>query len=292
MVAALVITSVLFVAEVAGGIVSHSLALLSDAGHMLSDLAAQGLSLAALVLAARPSDRRRTYGYYRIEILAALANGVALFVLSGWILWSAWLRLRAGPQPIETTLMMAVAAAGLVANLVGAWLLHGAQSLNVRGAYLHVLQDTLSSLAVLVGGAVMALLAARVSGIYLIDPILSIAIGLFVNVGAWRLVRDAVDVLLEAVPTDIDLDHVSAALRAQPRVREVHDLHLWTITSGIYALSAHLVSDGNVAERDSLVAGVKAMLSQDFRIHHTTIQVESPGHSDPCFGCEERPRTA
>lgn len=149
MLIALALTATLFVVEVVGGILSHSLALLSDAGHMLSDFGAQGLSLAALIIAARPSDRRRTYGYYRIEILAALANGVALFALSGWIVWSAWHRLRDGQQPIETGIMMGVAAVGLCANLAGAWLLHGAESLNVKGAYLHVLQDTLSSVAVL-----------------------------------------------------------------------------------------------------------------------------------------------
>src|SRR5205823_1669160 len=165
----------LFVAEVAGGLVSHSLALLSDAGHMLSDVAAQALSLAALVLAGRPSNSRRTYGYYRIEILAALANGVALFGLSLWILWSAWHRLRGGAEPVQTSVMMIVAAGGLVANLVGAWLLHGAESLNARGAYLHVLQDTLSSVAVILGGAVMALFAGA-RGIELVDPLLSIVI--------------------------------------------------------------------------------------------------------------------
>ena len=288
MMIALVLTSTLFVVEVVGGLMSHSLALLSDAGHMLSDLASQGLSLAALVIAGRPSDSRRTYGYHRIEILAALANGVALFGLSLWILWSAVHRLRGGVQPVDTGLMMIVASVGLIANLIGAWLLHGAESLNVKGAYLHVVQDTLSSLAVVAGGAVMWLLAG-VPNIFLIDPILSILIGLFVNVGAWRLVRDAVDVLLETVPSGIDLHKVSASLHAEPHIVEVHDLHLWTITSGIFALSAHIVVDGAAGERnqDALLGRVKRVLQSEYRISHTTIQVESQSYDHDCFTCDD-----
>jgi cobalt-zinc-cadmium efflux system protein len=285
---ALALTTLILVAEVVGGVLSRSLALLSDAGHMLSDVAAQLLSLAALVVAARPSDRRRTYGYYRIEILAALANGVALFALSGWILWSAWHRLRTTPEPIHTGLMLSVAVAGLGANLLGAWILHGAESLNLRGAYLHVLQDTLSSVAVIVGGTVMAVL----HGGWIIDPILSIGIGAFVNYGAYKLVRDAVDVLLEAVPLGIDLDQVSCALHRHPHVVAVHDLHLWTITSGIYALSAHLVVDDvNLARNDVLLSDVNEMLLRDYRISHTTIQVETRSYEHVGFTCahEQRP---
>jgi cobalt-zinc-cadmium efflux system protein len=283
---ALGLTTVIFVAELAGGILSNSLALLSDAGHMLSDLAAQLLSLAALVLAARPSDRRRTYGYYRIEILAALANGVALFALSGWILYSAFHRLRVAPTPIDTRLMLPIAVVGLVANLVGAWLLHGGESLNVKGAYLHVLQDTLSSVAVIVAGVAMALL----HGAWIIDPILSIGIGVFVNWGAWRLVRDAVDVLLEAVPLGIDLDAVSAAIHRQPHVVAVHDLHLWTLTSGIYALSAHVVvDDEDLAHNDALLAHVNETLLHDYRIGHTTIQVETRSYRHVGFTCADEP---
>ena len=284
MLIALSLTSVLFVVEVAGGILSHSLALLSDAGHMLSDLAAQGLSLAALVIAARPSDRRRTYGYHRIEILAALANGLALFGLSLWILWSAAHRLRSGAQPVDTGLMMVIAAIGLIANLIGAWLLHGAESLNVKGAYLHVVQDTLSSVAVVLGGAVMWALSGM-PNIFLLDPILSILIGLFVNFGAWRLVRDAIDVLLEAVPSGIDLQKVSASIRAETRILAVHDLHLWTITSGIFALSAHIVVDDE-RDQDALLGRVNQALLRDFQISHTTIQVESPRYQHECFACD------
>ena len=165
---ALALTFTILIAEVIGGIVSHSLALLSDAGHMLSDVAAQALSLIALAIAARPADRRRTYGYYRIEILAALANGVALIILAVWIFWSGYQRLRGDAPEIDLGIMMVIAAIGLAANLGGAWLLHGGESLNVKGAYLHVLTDTLSSVAVLLGGLIMWL----AHGFYLLDQLL------------------------------------------------------------------------------------------------------------------------
>ena len=302
LIAALALTLTVFVAEIVGGIRSHFLALVADAGHMLSDAAAQLVSLAALYIAARPGDRRRTYGWYRVEILAALGNGCALVLLSGGILWSAVGRLRAGGggEEMQTGMAMAVAGLGLLANLAGAWLLHGAESLNVRGAYLHVLQDTLSSVAVLAGGAVIALQP----GWRIIDPLLSVGIALFVCYGALGLVRDAINVLLEAAPSGIDLEQVAAALRSEPSVREVHDLHLWTITSGIYALSAHIVvatggngrpdsrsAGGDGAEagasgQDALLHRIKEALLRDFRIRHTTIQIESPGFREEGFACE------
>lgn len=268
----LVLTAIILVAEVVGGLLSHSLALLSDAGHMLSDVAAQVLSLVALRIATRPSDARRTYGWYRVEILAALVNGVALIVLAAWILWSAVGRLRAGQVEIHTGLMISVAVVGLVANLIAAWLLHGAQSLNVRGAYLHVLTDSLSSVAVVIGGIVMA----AVHGLYILDPILSMAIGLFVVWSAWRLVGEAVDVLLENVPAGLDLDGVCGAIGACAGVREVHDLHVWTITSGLHSLSAHVVVDsGELHRNDAVLTEVKEVLMARFKIAHTTIQIES-----------------
>ena len=279
---ALGLTSVVFVAELAGGLISHSLALLSDAGHMLSDVAAQVLSLVALVIASLPSDSRRTYGYYRIEILAALANGLALFGLSGWIFWSAALRLQGGPIEIHTRVMIAVAVVGLIANIIGAFILHGAESLNVRGAYLHVVQDLLSSVVVVIGGIVMAFVPAW----SLLDPVLSIAIGLFVLYGAVQLVRDAVDVLLEAVPTGIDVAAVCRALSRQPRVVDVHDLHLWSLTSGVFALSAHIVvAEESLGAQDAMIAAMNDVLLREFRISHTTIQVESPTFEHVGFTC-------
>jgi cobalt-zinc-cadmium efflux system protein len=250
---------------------------------MLSDLAAQVLSLVALKIAARPSDARRTYGWYRVEILAALVNGVALIALAAGILWSAIGRLRGGQPEIHTGLMIAVASVGLAANLLAAWLLHGAQSLNVRGAYLHVLTDSLSSVAVVIGGVVMA----AVHGLYVLDPILSIAIGLFVVWSAWRLVREAVDVLLENVPADVDPCEVGAAIGRCAGVREVHDLHIWTITSGLYALSAHvMVASDELHRNDALLTEVKRALRDGFRIAHTTIQIESHEYEHVGHTCE------
>jgi cobalt-zinc-cadmium efflux system protein len=278
---AIAATSFILVVEIAGGLLSHSLALLSDAGHMFSDVVGQVLSLAALVIAARPSDSRRTYGWYRIEILAALLNGLTLIVLSATLLYEGALRLRA-PVEVHTRMMLIVAAIGLAANLVGAWLLHGARSLNTRGAYLHVLTDTLSSVAVLVGGTLMALL----HGAWFIDPMLSMAIGVFILYSAFKLVREAVDVLLEAVPRGIDLAGVTHAIDRVEGVAKVHDLHIWTITSGLYALSAHIVvAPDHAGDGDRLIGRVKEMLLREFAIAHTTLQIESGDYDHACHVC-------
>ncbi len=280
----LALTALILGVEVAGGLASHSLALLSDAGHMLSDVAAQVLSLVALKIAARPSEPRRTYGWYRVEILAALVNGVALIVLAAGIVWSAVGRLRGGEAQIQTGIMITVAAIGLAANLLAAWLLHGAQSLNVRGAYLHVLTDSLSSVAVVAGGVVMA--AAH--GLYWLDPVLSIAIGLFVVWSAWRLVSEAVDVLLENVPAEVDPSAVGAAIGRCVGVLEVHDLHIWTITSGLYALSAHVVvASDDLHRNDEVLTEVKRGLMGGFRISHTTIQIETSRYEHIGHTCGE-----
>jgi cobalt-zinc-cadmium efflux system protein len=278
---ALAVTSAILVAEVIGGLLSHSLALLSDAGHMLSDVVAQALSLAALQIASRPADARRTYGWHRVEILAALGNGVTLVALSLFIIWEGWRRLHA-PVEVHTTLMMPIAAIGFVANLVGAWLLHDAHSLNVKGAYLHVLGDTLSSLAVLGGGAVMYF----VGGAYWLDPALSIVIGLFILWSSYALIRDAVDVLLETVPRDIDLAGVTHAIDGMPDVVAVHDLHIWTITSGLHALSAHIVVRAtDASRRDALINAIKQVLAERYKISHTTLQIESESYDHECHVC-------
>jgi cobalt-zinc-cadmium efflux system protein len=281
LVGALLVTTVILVAELIGGWLAHSLALLSDAGHMLSDAVAQALSLAALVIAARPADARRTYGWHRVEILAALGNGVALVVLALIILWEGWKRLHA-PVAVQTTLMMPIAAIGLVANLIGAWLLHESESLNVKGAYLHILGDTLSSAAVLVGGAVMYF----AHGLFWLDPALSMAIGLLILYSSYALIRDAVDVLLEAVPRDVDLAGVTHTLDGMPHVVAVHDLHVWTITSGLHALSAHIVvRQSDVGKRDELINEIKRELLARFKITHTTLQIESESFDHECHVC-------
>jgi cobalt-zinc-cadmium efflux system protein len=281
LVAAIVVTLGILAAEVVGGLYSHSLALLSDAGHMLSDVVAQALSLAALIIAARPADARRTYGWHRVEILAALGNGVTLVVLSLVIIWQAWHRLHA-PVEVQTSLMMKIATIGLVANIIGAFLLHGSHSLNVKGAYLHILGDTLSSVTVLAGGIVMYF----AHGMYWLDPMLSIAIGVFICWSSYALIRDAVDVLLETVPRDIDLAGVTHAIDGMPLVKAVHDLHVWTITSGLHALSAHIVVGACAAgERDQLINDVKRILADKFKISHTTLQIESESYDHTCHVC-------
>jgi cobalt-zinc-cadmium efflux system protein len=272
LVISLSLTCVILIAEVAGGLLSGSLALLSDAGHMLTDVSAQVLSLLALHFASRPADARRTFGYYRLEILSALANGVALLLLSGFILWSAWSRLSSPPE-VKTGLMLVIAVAGLLTNIIAAWLLHGAHTLNVRGAYLHILSDLMASAAVVIGGVIMLWR----DGLYILDPILGIAIAAVVIWGAIRLVREAADVLLEAVPRGVNLEKVREDVRAIEGIEDVHDLHIWTITSGLYALSAHIVvRQGALVEaNDDLLKRIKEMLLRSHKIAHSTLQIES-----------------
>ncbi|MCS6914012.1 MAG: cation diffusion facilitator family transporter [Myxococcales bacterium] len=280
--AALVVTLSICIAEFVGGILSGSLALTSDAGHMFSDLLGEVLALLALVVADRPADERRTFGYHRIEILMALLQGAMLFALAGMVIWHGILRLRA-PPAVQTGLMLAVAAVGLLANLVCALLLRGGHSLNVRGAYLHVLLDGLSSVAVLVGGLVMWV----VPGMFVLDPLLSIAIGLFVCYSAYRLASDAVEVLLEAVPRHLDLADIERGLLSVGGIRHVHALHVWSIASGVYALSAHLVVECEEVKRvDALLAAVRRMLTDRYRITHSTLQIEA----DACTETWQRVR--
>jgi cobalt-zinc-cadmium efflux system protein len=279
--AVLVVTSLILIAEAVGGWLTHSLALLSDAGHMLSDVVGLALSLAALKIATRPADARRTYGWHRVEILAALGNGIVLLVIALLIIWEGWHRLHA-PVEVHTSIMIPIAGVGFLVNTVGAWLLHGSHSLNVKGAYLHILGDCLSSLTVLVGGTVMYF----AHGMYWLDPALSIAIGLFISYSSYALVRDAVDVLLEAVPRDIDLAGVTHSIDGMPAVVAVHDLHVWTITSGLLALSAHIVvRPSDAAERDHLINEIKRVLAERYKISHTTLQIESESFDHACHVC-------
>jgi cobalt-zinc-cadmium efflux system protein len=275
LIAAILLTGVICVAEAVGGLWAGSLALLSDAGHMLTDVSAQLISLFALLVAARPATDKKTFGYRRMEILAALGNGVLLIGLAGFTLWTAAQRISA-PPPVRTGIVMPVAAIGLVANGIAALLLHDARSLNVRGAYLHILSDLLSSVAVLVGGAVMWWRG----GLWAIDPALGLTIGLFVLWSAARLVRDAVDVLLEAVPASVDLEALRRDLGAVAGVRAVHDLHVWTIGGGVVALSAHVVAAPGAMPTgyDRLLAEMDQIARARHGISHTTIQIESDRH--------------
>lgn len=277
LIAALVLTSLLFVGELAGGLWSHSLALVSDAGHMLSDLFAQGLALGALAIAARPADARRTFGWHRIEILAALANGILLGALAGVLVWQAAHRIGLSQDASHTVTMawrmMAIATGGLVVNALGAALLHGGHSLNMRGVYLHVLSDLASSAAVLVGGTIMYF----AHGLAWIDPILSIFIAIFVLWGGVRLVREAVDILLETVPEGLDRDRVMNAMTAIDGVVAIHDVHIWSITSGLHSLSAHVVVRAGGGDSDALLRLLHELLQREFQIEHTTLQLERVG---------------
>ena len=229
------LTAVFMVAEVVGGVLSNSLALLADSGHMLADVGALALSLIAMRLALRPPSAERTFGYVRLEILAALVNGATLLVISGWIVWEAWGRLGA-PQEVNGPLMMGVAGVGLIVNLIGAKLLHthAGENLNMRGAYLHVLGDLLGSIGAIGAGALILL-----TGWTPIDAIVSVVIAGLILLGAWRLVKEATGVLLEMVPPHVDMEGVLEDLQSIPNLHDVHDLHVWTLTSGFIALSGH-----------------------------------------------------
>jgi cobalt-zinc-cadmium efflux system protein len=269
------VTGTILIAEVIGGILTGSLALLADAGHMLTDLSALGISLLAIRFATRPPNLRKTYGYYRVEVLGALLNGVILIGLSTVLFMEAWERF-ANPPEIKTLPMVLVATIGLVANLVGLWILSGARSnLNVRGAFLHILGDTISSLGVIVGGIVM-----WATGIYLIDPILTIVIGIVIIASAYSLVREAIDVLLESVPKHLEVETIAHAMEEVEGVEAVHDLHIWTITSGMLALSAHIVVAARMhtGHTDELLTRVKRLLLEAHGINHTTLQIESQAY--------------
>lgn len=268
---ALALTAGFLLAEVAGGIVFNSLALLSDAAHMMTDVVALGISLFAVRLARRPADARRTYGYARMEALGALVNGGLLFVVAGYILYEAWQRFRA-PAGVATGGMLAVAVLGLAVNLISMRLLKAGagESLNVRGAYLEVWSDTLGSLGVIAGAMVIA-----ATGWTLVDPIVAVLIGLWVLPRTWTLVRQAGHVLMQGVPDGLDLDAVRAAMRAHAGVRDVHDLHVWALGSREPILTAHVVLDEVANDTDRVRDALANMLEARFGIGHSTLQVES-----------------
>jgi cobalt-zinc-cadmium efflux system protein len=265
---ALLITFVILLAEVVGGILANSLALLADAGHMLTDVAALGLSLFVSWFSRRPETPKRTYGYLRLEILAAFLNGATLLLISALIIWEAVGRLRQ-PEPVGGSLMLVVALIGLAANIISAWTLHPASegSLNVRGAYLHVLGDLLGSV-----GTVAAAVIIRLTGWLPADPIASVLVTLLIIRGAWALVRESVDVLLESTPAHISLGSVRSQLEAIPGIESVHDLHVWTVTSGVIAMSAHAIV--REPERHQHVLEHIHDAMRLFGIQHVTIQLE------------------
>ncbi len=279
LVIALAITSVFLVAEVVGGLLTGSLALLADAGHMATDVAALSLSLFAVWLARRPATPERSFGFYRAEVLAALVNAATLVAISVFIFWEAFQRLGAPPE-VDSGPMLAVAVAGLAANAASAWvLMRGGgheENLNTRGAFLHVVGDMLGSV-----GAIAAALVMLATGWYLADPLLSAGIGALILWGSWRLLRESVDVLLEATPKGINPAAVRAAMERVPGVAGVHDLHIWTVTSGLIALSGHVelrsAANGDVRQAwHGTLLGLTTLLRDRFAISHVTLQPEEP----------------
>ena len=270
--AVLLLTTLLIGLEGTGGILSGSLALMADAGHLLTDAAGLALALLALHFSERPANPERTYGYYRVEILAALTNAVVLTGVSLFILYEAWQRLRQ-PTEIRTGLMVAVAAVGLAVNLASALFLRRAagHSLNMRAAYLEVLADALASLGVIVAAVVV-----RTTGWLYADPLVSALIGFAILPRTWALLREAVGVLLEGTPSDVNLAALREAIGRVPGVAGVHDLHVWTLTSGVHAMSVHAVLGGD-ATHQAVLAEVQQCVARGFRITHVTVQIESEG---------------
>jgi len=265
---ALGLTLLILVVEGVGGWISNSLALLADAGHVLTDAGALGLSLFVAWLARQPGSAAKTFGYLRWEILAALINGTTLLLISAWIIVEAFTRFR-HPEPVLGGTMLVVAIVGFAVNGVAVWLLHGVRegSLNVRGAYLHMLGDMLAS-----GGTVVAALVIRYTGWLSADPVASLVTTVLIIAGAWALVRESVNVLLEAAPAHIDLEKVRAGLASIGDVESVHDLHVWTVTSGMVAMSAHaIVRDSGCHQR--VLENAHDVL-QAMGIQHVTIQLE------------------
>ncbi len=269
---ALAITTTFLVVEVIGALLTNSLALLADAAHMLTDAAAIALALFAIWLAGRPARPERTYGNLRAEILAALVNAASLIVIAVYIFWEAWRRLQEPPE-VQGPLMLIVGAAGLAANAVSAWVLSRGgghrENLNTRGAFLHVIGDLLGSIAAITAAVIITL-----TGWYAADPILSAVIGGLVVFSAYSLMRESVDVLLEAAPRGVVIADVQQAFLGVPGVVGVHDLHVWTVTSGFTALSAHVETDG-AAPWDQLRQAIAAQLRERFGIDHVTLQPEA-----------------
>ncbi|MEU4327684.1 cation diffusion facilitator family transporter [Nonomuraea dietziae] len=271
------LTLSVLVVQVVGAIMSGSLALLADAGHMATDGAGIALALFAIWIAGKPASARRTFGYQRAEILAAAVNAVLLLGLSGYILVEA-VRRFADPEPVGGTIMMVTAAVGLVANGVGLWLLRDGkdESLNLKGAYLEVLGDLLGSVAVLTGAIVIQL-----TGWVAADALISIVIALLILPRTWKLLREAVDILLEATPRGVDLAEVRKHLLEAPGVTDVHDLHAWTITSGVPVMSAHVVVEEEALTRcGPLLDRLHECLAGHFDVEHSTLQLEPAGHVD------------
>jgi len=269
------LTTVYLIAEVVGGLWTGSLALLADAGHMLTDVAGLALALLAIRFAEKPATPDRTYGYYRFEILAALTNAVVLIGISLYILYEAYERFR-NPPEVESGGMLVIAAIGLVINIIGMFILRAGskESLNMKGAYFEVLSDMLTSIGVIIAGVIML-----TTGWYYADPLISAGLGLFILPRTWALLKDAVGVLLEGTPSDVNIAALREHLEKIEGVGGIHDLHVWSLTSGMNAMSVHavLINDN---EHDLVMQRVHELCTKEFKISHITVQTECPGFAE------------
>lgn len=281
---ALVVTMVIFFAELIGGWLTNSLALLSDAAHMFSDVAALALSLVAAWLATKAASAKRTYGFYRAEVLAALFNGATLVLVSLYIFLEAFHRFL-NPPEVQSGTMLLVASIGLIANLFSAWsLMRGGDhehNLNVRGALLHVLGDALGSVGAIAAGLIM-----MYTGWYYADPIISVIIGLLVLISSWRLLKETLHILLEGTPSHIDVKQLEETMLSVPGVEQVHDLHVWMISSNFIAMSGHVVVPLEEDGQHTLKA-LRQLINEQFEIAHTTIQVEHDVMHEECDPCDQ-----
>jgi cobalt-zinc-cadmium efflux system protein len=275
---ALALSCIYFFAELIGGFLTNSLALLSDAGHMLSDIGALTLSLFAFRIAKRPATVSSTFGYHRVEILAALFNGLTLWLIVGVIFAAAYNRFL-DPPPVESYGMMVVASVGLLVNIVAGAILYGSHhhNLNLRGAFLHIVSDALGSVGAITAGLIMVF-----TGWYVADPMISILIGLLILHASWNLVKESLSVLMQAVPKGIRLEDVQKCLEEVEGVSKVHDLHVWAVTSDLFTLSAHAVVE-NGGDFHQVLNGIEEALKERFNIEHTTIQLEIESREEKEF---------
>lgn len=284
---ALGLTSSFLIAEVIGGIITGSLALLSDAAHMFTDASALAISLAAMRIAKRPADLRRTFGYHRFEILAAAFNAILLFLVAIYILYEAYQRFNF-PAEVQPIGMLVIASIGLIVNLISMRLLSAGKdtSLNVKGAYLEVWSDMLGSIGVIAGA-----LMIRFTGWVWVDSAIAVAIGLWVLPRTWILLKESLNILLEGVPEGMDIDEIQKSMLAVPGVISVHDFHVWAITSGKTSLTAHVVYNTAYSPEDQLLPAVRSVLAKRFNVHHTTLQYEKTPCSQIDDGCNYVART-
>ena len=270
------LTMLILIAELVGGFVANSLALLSDAGHVVTDIFALGLAWFAVVQAERPSNARKTFGYHRVGILAALANAITLILIAVVILWEAVQRFQ-HPEPVQPLIMFLSAGIGIAVNLyIGFGLRKEGDSLNVRAATLHVFGDVGASAGVIIAGIIILL-----TGWTIADPLLSVGIAALIAVGAWRILRETTDILLEAVPRELSMPDLVRDMRAVEGVQDVHDLHVWCITSNMYALSCHVMIDDLPQSKSStILQSMNKMLNEQYHIGHATIQFECNPHQE------------